>query len=74
MKLRVTTADAQGTTVRVCDLDEARTWDYADPARIIAVGGIQVTSWEELREIASGPAYRDKGEVEVYQMPPLVGG
>ncbi len=74
MRLRVTIADAQGTSVRVCDLDEARTWDYADPARIIAVGGIQVTSWDELREIASGPAYRDRGEVEVYQMPPLVGG
>ncbi len=38
------------------------------------MGGIQVRTWEELREIASGPAYRDRGEVEVYQMPPMVGG
>ncbi len=74
MRLRVTTTDSRGTSVRVCELEEARTWDYADPARIIAVGGIQVRSWEELLEIVSGEAYRNRDEVEVYQMPPLVGG
>jgi hypothetical protein len=74
LRLRVITTDARGTSVRVCELEEARTWDYADPARIIAVGGIQIRSWEELLETVSTEAYRGCDEVEVYQMPPLVGG
>ena len=70
----MTITDHYGTSVRVCDLEEAKTWDYADPARIIAVAGIQVRSWEELMEIVSRQAGRGCHEVEVYHMPPLVGG
>lgn len=54
---------------RVCELEEAKTWDWDNPKMIRVVSGFHVTSWEKLVELASFKAKKGYQEVEVYEGP-----
>jgi len=74
VKLKV--IDMETGKVRVCQLDEAKTWDWSNPEIMRVVDGFQVTSWDKLVEIAGYKAERGYQEVEVYEAPRfmLLGG
>ena len=72
MKLRVKSID--GHLVGVYELEEARTWDYADPEALVVVKGSHVRSWNELLTIVSSEDNRDCEEIEVYQVNVVTGG
>ena len=67
IKLKVIYMESGET--RVCDLDEAKTWDWSNPEIMRMIGGVQVTSWDKLVELVLFKAKKDYREVEVYEAP-----
>lgn len=68
-KIKLKVIDMETTKARVCELDEAKTWDWDNPKMIRVVSGFHVTSWEKLVELASFKAKKGYQEVEVYEGP-----
>jgi hypothetical protein len=68
-KVRLKVIDMESGEVRVCPLDEARTWDWSNTEIWRVVDGFQVTSWDKLVEIASFKAEKGYQEVVVYEGP-----
>ena len=50
-KVKLRLIDVENETSRVCDLDEAKNWDWNDPTMMRLIGDLQITSWEKLVEI-----------------------
>ena len=74
VKLRL--IDVENETSRVCDLDEAKTWDWSNPEMMRLIGDLQVTSWDKLVEIVRFKAKKGHREVDIYEAPRfmLLGG
>jgi len=68
--------DVENETSRVCDLDEAKNWDWSNPEMMRLIGDLQVTSWEKLVEIVRFKAKKGHREVDIYVAPRfmLLGG
>jgi len=45
--------DVDTNSFRICDLEEAKTWNYANPGKIRTIKGLEVTSWDRLMKIIS---------------------
>ena len=75
-KVKLKVIDMETGKVRVCPLDEAKTWDWDNPEMMRMVSGFQITSWDKLVELSSYLAERGYQEVEVYEGPRfmLLGG
>ena len=67
IKLKVIYMESGET--RVCDLDEAKTWDWSNPEMMRMIGGAQITSWDKLVEIVLFKAKKGYREVELYEAP-----
>ena len=72
MRLRV--FSSQNKTGQIVDIEEARNWDFYDPAALVVAENQQVRSYEELLEIASRPGVEDKELLDVHLMVTLTGG
>ena len=61
---------------RVCELDEAKTWDLSNPEMMRVIDGLQITSWDKLLEILSFKTETGYQEVKIYGAPRfmLLGG
>jgi hypothetical protein len=68
-KIKLKVIDMETEKVRVCPLDEAKTWDWNNPEMMRIVSGFQVTSWDKLAGLASFKAKKGYQEVEVYEGP-----
>jgi len=75
-KIKLKVIDVESGATRVCDLDEAKTWEWDNPQMMRVIGDLQVTSWDKLVEIASFKAKKGHQEVEIYEAPRfmLLGG
>ena len=75
-KIKLRVIDVESGANRVCDLDEAKTWDWSNPEMMRIIGDLQVSSWDKLVEIARFKAKKGYREVEVYEAPRfmLLGG
>jgi len=75
-KIKLKVIDVESETTRVCDLDEAKTWDWSDPEMMRVIGDLQVISWDKLVEIVRFKAKKGYREVEIYEAPRfmLLGG
>jgi hypothetical protein len=75
-KIKLKVIDMENGETRVCQLEEARTWDWSNPEMIRMIGGVQITSWDKLVEVASFKAKKGYQEVKVYEGPRfmLLGG
>jgi hypothetical protein len=75
-KIRLKLIDVENETSRVCDLDEAKAWDWSDPTTMRVIGDLQVSSWDKLVEIARFKAKKGHREVDIYEAPRfmLLGG
>lgn len=62
-KIKLKLIDVENETSRVCDLDEAKTWDWSNPEIMRIIGDLQVSSWDKLVELVRFKA--DKGYREV---------
>ena len=71
-KLRIMSSCADhGQTV---DIEEARHWDFYDPTALVVVENHLIYSYEELLEIASTDALKDKESLDVHFMITCTGG
>ncbi len=68
--------DMETGTATMCELEEARKWDWDNPHMMRLIAGLQVTNWDKLVEMVSFRAKRGYQEVEVYEAPRflLLGG
>ena len=66
-KLKV--IDMEDGGVRLCEFDEAKTWDWDNPTIMRIVDGRQITSWDKLIEISSYLIEKGCQEVELYEAP-----
>ncbi len=75
-EIRLKVIDMESGEARICQLDEAKAWDWSDQETMRIIGGLQVTSWDKLVEIARFKAEKGYQEVEIYQAPRfmLLGG
>jgi len=71
LKLRLRVIDIDDGSTEVCDIREAKTWNYNSQATMITVAGRQITSWEHLVDVLSSKAYDGCQEVEVHKLPLL---
>jgi hypothetical protein len=71
-KVKLKVIDMENGTTRVCDLDEAKTWDWDNPKMMRMIGGVHVTSWNKLFEIAAFKAKKGFKEVELYEAPRFI--
>ncbi len=69
LEIRLKVIDMESGATRVCELDEAETWDWSSPDVVRMVSGIQITSWEKLVEIVRFKSERGYQEVEVHEAP-----
>ncbi len=69
LKVKLKVIDMESGETRVCQLDEAKTWDWSNPQLLRVVGGLQITSWDKLVEILCHKAEKGYQEVEVYEAP-----
>jgi len=67
LKIRLKVIDMESGETRVCDLSEAKTWDWSNSKMMRVIGGLQITSWDKLIEILSYRARKGYREVEVYE-------
>ncbi len=63
-------------TSRVCQLDDAKAWDWGNPKMMRMISGMQITSWDKLVQVSLHKAEKGSQEVEVYEAPRfmLLGG
>jgi len=75
-KVKLKVIDMESGKVRVCPLEEAKTWEWNNPELMRVVDGFQVTSWDKLVELSDYKAEKGYQEVEVYEAPRfmLLGG
>ncbi len=69
LKVKLKVVDMDTGTTTICELQEAKVWEYNNPEMIIVIGGVQITSWDNLADLVSYKAQKGSQEVEVYKMP-----
>jgi len=74
IKLKV--IDMESGEERDCELAEAKSWDWSDPASMKIIDGVQVTDWDQLVELLSYKVRQGDREVKLYEAPHfmLLGG
>jgi hypothetical protein len=65
VKLKVT--DMESGETRLCELSEAKTWDWSNPEMMRVIDGLQITSWDKLVEFLSYKVEKGYREVEIYE-------
>lgn len=76
-KIRLKVIDMESAATRICEFNEAKTWDWSKPEILRVIDGRQVTSFDCLIEILCYKAEKGYQEVEIYEAPRfmlLVGG
>ena len=71
-KVKLKVIDMESGKIRVCELDEARTWEWGNPEIMRMIGGVQITSWDKLVKLVSFKAKKGYQEVEVYEAPRFI--
>jgi len=71
LKLKLRVIDVDDGSTEVCDIGEAKTWDYNSQITMITVAGRQITSWKHLTDVLSSKTYDGRQEVEVHKLPLL---
>lgn len=71
LKLKLRVIDVDDGSTEVCDIGEAKTWDYNSQITMITVAGRQITSWDHLTDVLSSKTYDGRLEVEVHKLPLL---
>jgi len=66
-KIKLKVIDMESGATTVCELDEAKTWDWGNQEILRVVDGFQITSWDKLVEVASFKAKKGYQEVKVYE-------
>lgn len=68
-RIRLVLLDRETGEDRYCTLDEAETWDWANPELWRIVNGWQITSFDGLLNLLSMKAERGVEEIEILQAP-----
>ncbi len=68
-KVRLTLIDRETGESRLCNLDEAKTWDWKNPEVWRMVGHWQITSYESLLEALSMKIENGAKEIEIVVSP-----
>ncbi len=68
-KIRLVLLDREAEKERYCTLDEAETWDWANPELWRIVNGWQITSFGDLLTLLSMKADKGIEEIEILQAP-----
>jgi len=76
LEVKLKVIDMETGETRVCEFNEAKTWDWSNPEMMRVIGGLQITSWDKLVELLSFKAGKGYQEVEIYEAPRfmLLGG
>jgi hypothetical protein len=61
--------DVENNRSRICELDEARTWDWKDPTMMWIIGDFQVTSFEQLLSMLREKEEKGIQKVTIRQAP-----
>ncbi len=69
LEIKLKVIDMESGESRICELSEAKTWDWSDPKLVRVIGDIQVTGWDKLVEIVRFKAKKGYHEVEIYEAP-----
>ena len=68
-KMKLILLDRETGEDRCCTLEEAETWDWADPEYWRIVNGWQITSFDGLLFLLSMKAEKGVTEIEILQAP-----
>lgn len=68
-EIQLKLVDAESGTARLCDLGEAKTWDWGNPEIMRLIDGRQVKSFVMLTHIARYKAEKGQREVEIVEFP-----
>jgi len=68
-KIRLLLLDRETGEERYCTLDEAETWDWANPEFWRIVNGWQITSFDGLLNILTMKAEKGIEEIQILQAP-----
>lgn len=68
-KIRLKVIDMESAATRICEFNEAKTWDWSKPEILRVIDGRQVTSFDCLIEILCYKAEKGYQEVEIYEAP-----
>jgi len=68
-KMRLILLDRETGEDRYCTLEEAETWDWANPEYWRIVNGWQITSFDGLLHLLSLKAEKGVEEIEILQAP-----
>ena len=71
-KIKLRVIDMESETTRVCDLNEAKTWDWNNPEMMRVIGDLQVSSWDKLVQIVRFKAKKGYREVDIYEAPRFI--
>ncbi len=69
LKIRLKVLDVDDRTIRVCELDEAKAWDWSTLDIVRIIEGVQISRWDQLAEIVSYKAEKGYREIEIYEAP-----
>jgi hypothetical protein len=68
-EIRLKVIDMESGETRICDLNEAKKWDWSNPGIWRLIDGWQIASLERLIEILCHKAETGHEEVELYEAP-----
>ena len=68
-KIRLKLYDRESGESRYCTLDEAKTWDWADPETWRMIGGWQIPNFQALLQILYLKMEKGIEEVEIVEAP-----
>ena len=74
--IRLKVIDMETEETRICDLQEARDWDWGNTETIRMIDGFHITSWDKLLEILRYKTAKGYREAVLYEGPRfmLLGG
>ncbi len=61
--------DMETKKVRTCSIEEAKSWDWANPRTVRVIDGRHITSWSDLCDILKYRAEKGQTEVELHEGP-----
>jgi hypothetical protein len=70
--IRLKVIDIDAGEPRICEFDEAKTWDWSDPLTLRLIDGRHVNSLDRLIEILNYKMDRGYEEVEIYEVPRFI--
>jgi hypothetical protein len=69
LKIRLKLIDVENNTSRICELAEAKTWDWGNPAIMRLIGDWQIKNYETLLFILNEKELKGLEEVVIYESP-----